>query len=342
MTNEQNVQVEAPANPNRVTVCVDAAGGDRPVETVLEGVALALEADPDLCVVLTGPADKIEPFAALHEGRCEAVPTTQVITMGDHPAEAVRHKRDSSIVVGCKLVRQGRAQGFFSAGSTGAVMAAATLGIGRIKGIDRPAITNPIPGPRPTVLLDLGANADCKPEYLVQFASMGSAYAHVVLGVEEPSVGLLNIGSEDTKGSMAVQENFAALKAAVPAFKGNAEPGDLFKGTFDVVVTDGFTGNIALKTIEATAKYLLSQVKEGVAKSLLTKLAALAIKPVMGGIKRQLSGDDYGGAVLLGVNGVVAIGHGATSPEAVKNGTLVVANAVRGGLVQAIEAACAR
>lgn len=324
-----------------VTVCVDAAGGDRPVATVLEGVALALEADPNLAVLLTGPAAEIEPFAAAHQGRCEAVPTTEVIAMDEHPAEAVRAKRDSSIVVGCRLVREGRAQAFFSAGSTGAVMAAATLGIGRIKGIERPAITNALPGPRPTVMLDLGANADCKPANLVQFAKMGIAYSQVAIGVEAPTVGLLNIGSEDTKGSMAAQACFAALKEQVPSFKGNAEGSDLFAGTFDVVVTDGFTGNVALKTIESTAKYILGQLKGAIGRSPLTKLAGAALKGGLYDLKAQMSGDQYGGAVLLGVKGVVLIGHGATSPEAVMNGTLRAAEAVRGGLVQRIAASLA-
>ncbi len=325
----------------KATVCVDAAGGDRPVATVLEGVALALEADPALQVVLTGPADEVEPFAAAHD-RCEAHPTTQVIGMGEHPAEAVRAKRDSSIVVGCKLVRQGAAQGFFSAGSTGAVMSAATLGIGRLPGIERPAITTALPGPKPTVFLDMGANADCKPEYLVQFASMGCAYARVVLGVENPRVGLLNIGSEEAKGSRFAQECFAALSQRVPEFAGNAEGVDLFNGSFDVVVTDGFTGNAVLKSVEGTAKFILKELKGVIMSSLLNKIAGKILQPSLGGLKDALSGDRYGGAILLGVKGVVAIGHGATSPEAVKNGTLCVARAVRGGLVQQVASLCAR
>jgi glycerol-3-phosphate acyltransferase PlsX len=322
-----------------VTVCVDAAGGDRPVSTVLEGVALALEADPALTVVLTGPADQVEPFAAAHE-RCRAHPTTQVIAMDEHPATAVRTKRDSSIVVGCKLVRSGEAGGFFSAGSTGAVMTAATLNVGRIKGIERPALAVPLPGPKPTVLLDVGANADCKPAWLVQFARMGRAYASVVLGCTDPCVGLLNIGSEDTKGSAFAQECFAALKEELPQFKGNAEGSDLFAGTFDVIVADGFTGNVALKSFEATAKYMLSQLKEAAASSLRAKLGAGLMLPSLGGIREKMSGDVYGGALLLGVDGVVAIGHGATSPEAVMNGTRVVAEAIRGGLVAQIGARC--
>lgn len=334
--NQEDIAVEQPA-----TVCIDAAGGDRPVSCVLEGVALALEADPKLNIVLTGPADQIVPFAEQAGPRCEAVPTTQVIAMDEHPAEAVRAKKDSSIVVGCRLVREGRAHGFFSAGSTGAVMTAATLGLGRIKGIDRPAITAVFPGPKPTVYLDLGANADCKPEYLVQFAKMGAAYARVVLGTESPRVALLNIGSEDTKGSMFAQSCFAALRQGVPEFVGNAEGNDILAGRFDVIVTDGFTGNAVLKGLEGTAKYLMGELMAAMKSSPEAAAAGKVLAPTLSKVKDALSGDKFGGAILLGVKGVVAIGHGATSPQAVKNGALVVAQAHRGGLVGQIAQRCA-
>lgn len=323
-----------------VRVVVDAVGGDEPPEVVLAGIEAALAADTQLHVVACGPAEVVEPFAATHE-RCEAQACTQVIGMAEHPVEAVRTKRDSSIVVGCRLVREGRAQGFFSAGSTGACMSAATLVVGRIHGIDRPALTTALPGARPTVFLDMGANADCKPHNLVQFAHMGCAYAKVVLGVESPRVGLLNIGSEDTKGSLEAQARFAALREQVPAFVGNAEGGDLTAGTFDVVVTDGFTGNVALKTMEGTVKFLLGQIKQVATSSLGGKVGGALLKPSLSGLKTRLSGDEYGGALLLGVKGVVAIGHGATSPDAVKNGTLAVARAARGRLVERIAELCA-
>ena len=326
-------------NPKPVVVCVDAAGGDRPVSCVLEGVALALQADEALSVVLTGPAEEVVPFAQAHE-RCRAHPTTQVIEMDEHPVQAVRTKADSSIVVGCKLVRQGEADGFFSAGSTGAVMTAAVLGIGRVKGIDRPALTAVLPGPKPTVFLDLGANADCKVDNLVQFAQMGVAYAQAALGIEAPSVALLNNGSEDTKGSMFAQECHARLRQEVPQFAGNAEGTDLLAGRFDVIVADGFTGNTVLKALEGMSKFLLGTIV-GAAKAdpaLAPSLAAL--KPVLAQAKDALSGDKYGGAILLGVKGVVAIGHGATSPEAVMNGTLCVAQVARAGLVAKIAQNC--
>lgn len=321
-------------------VVVDAVGGDEPPEVVLAGIEAALAADEELRVIACGPAEVVEPFAAAHE-RCEARACSQVIEMAEHPVEAVRTKRDSSIVVGCRLVREGKAQGFFSAGSTGACMSAATLVVGRIPGIDRPALTTALPGARPTVFLDMGANADCKPHNLVQFAHMGCAYAKVVLGVESPRVGLLNIGSEDTKGSIEAQARFAALKEQVAAFAGNAEGGDLTAGTFDVIVTDGFTGNVALKTMEGTAKFLLGQVKQAATSSLTSKIGGALLKPALGSLKTRLSGDEYGGAILLGVKGVVVIGHGATSADAVKNGTLAVARAVRGQLVERIAELCA-
>ena len=322
-------------------VCVDAAGGDRPVSCVLEGVELALEADENLKVVLTGPKDEIVPFADAHE-RCEAHPTTQVIAMDEHPVQAVRSKADSSIVVGCKLVREGAADGFFSAGSTGAVMTASVLGIGRIKGIDRPAITAVLPGPKPTVFLDLGANADCKADNLVQFAQMGVAYARIALGVAEPRVALLNNGSEETKGSMFAQECHARLRAEVPQFAGNAEGNDLLAGKFDVIVTDGFTGNTVLKGLEGMSKFLMGTIMGAAKASPELAAAAHALKPVFGMAAEALSGDKYGGAILLGVKGVVAIGHGATSPQAVMNGTLCVAQAVRARLVDQIAQSCAR
>lgn len=320
-----------------VTVCVDAAGGDEPVSVVLDGIADALASDPTLNVVVTGPADDVEPFAAQHPGRVEAVACSQVIGMDEHPAMAVRQKRDSSIVVGCKLVKAGRAQGFFSAGSTGAVLTAATLFTGRVKGVDRPALSVVLPGPKPTVILDVGANADCKPQNIVQFAQMGRVYARVALGLDEPTVALLNIGSEPTKGSAAALACYEELSQKAEGFRGNAEGVDLLKGTYDVVVCDGFTGNIALKTIEGTAKYMMSEIKGKVSKSLPLKLAAAAMKPAFKEIAGSLSGDVYGGAVLLGIDGVVIIGHGATSREAVKNGTLCVARAVRSDLVGAIK-----
>lgn len=322
-----------------VRLVVDALGGDEAPSVVLAGVEQALAAAPDIEVILTGPADVVEPFAAAHE-RCEAVATTQVIEMGEHPANAVRKKKDSSIVVGCRLVREGRAQGFFSAGSTGACMSAATLVMGRIPGVKRPCIASVIPSPvAKTILCDMGANADCKPEYLLQFAKMAQVYARTALGIANPSVGLLNIGEEETKGSQFAQDCHMLLKEQLPGFAGNAEGKDIALGGFDVIVTDGFTGNVALKTYEGVGKALLGALKESLMGSLKTKIGALLIKPALKELMSKVSADEYGGAQLLGVKGVCLIGHGNSDAHAVCSGVLATAAAIRMGMPAKLAAA---
>ena len=319
-----------------VTISVDALGGDNAPGVVLEGVAAALAEAAALDVILCGPADVVESFAAEHD-RCTARVTTEEIGMAEHPANAVRKKKDSSIVVGCRLVKEGAAQGFFSAGSTGACLAAGTLVIGRIKGISRPALATVVPSPvKPIVLCDVGANADCKPEYLVQFANMASAYASKIMGVSNPRVGLLNIGEEEEKGSTFAQEAHALMKEQVPNFVGNAEGRDVLDGPFDVIVCDGFTGNVCLKTIEGTAKTLFGELKKVLKSSLKSKLAALAIK---GDLKKMLSSidpDAMGGAPLLGVKGACIVGHGSSNARAIKNGVLASAAYVRSGVSEII------
>ena len=322
-----------------VRLVVDALGGDEAPSVVLAGVEQALAAAPDIEVILTGPADVVEPFTAAHE-RCEAVATTQVIEMGEHPANAVRKKKDSSIVVGCRLVREGRAQGFFSAGSTGACMSAATLVMGRIPGVKRPCIASVIPSPvAKTILCDMGANADCKPEYLLQFAKMAQVYARTALGIPNPSVGLLNIGEEETKGSQFAQDCHMLLKEQLPGFAGNAEGKDIALGGFDVIVTDGFTGNVALKTYEGVGKALLGALKESLMGSLKTKIGALLIKPALKELMSKVSADEYGGAQLLGVKGVCLIGHGNSDAHAVCSGVLATAAAIRMGMPAKLAAA---
>lgn len=315
--------------PEKVTIAVDALGGDNAPGVVLEGVELALSADQDLTVILCGPDDVVSPFAAAHD-RCVAQPTTEAISMGEHPAQAVRKKKDSSIVVGCRLVKEEAAQGFFSAGSTGACLAAATLVMGRAKGIARPALATVIPSPvRPVVMCDVGANADCKPEYLVQFGRMGSVYAQKMLGIEHPRTALLNIGEEEEKGSQFAQEAHKLMREKLPNFAGNAEGGDVLAANFDVFVCDGFTGNVCLKTIEGTSKVLFKTLKDIMMKSAVTKLGALALKGGLSDLKRQVSADTYGGAPLLGVKGACIVGHGSSNATAVKNGVLISAQLVR-------------
>lgn len=314
---------------DEVKVVVDAMGGDDAPGVVLEGVGQAVAQDPSLTVILTGPEDVIVPFAAQH-GNVIAQPTTEVIGMGEHPAEAVRRKKDSSIVVGCRLVKDGEAGGFFSAGSTGACMSAATLVIGRIKGVKRPAIATVLPSPvAKVVFADMGANADCKPEYLVQFARMARVYAQVTLGIDNPSVGLLNIGEEETKGSEFAQECHRLMKEHVPNFRGNAEGRALALGGFDVIVTDGFTGNVALKVYEGVGMALLAGLKETIYSTTKSKIGGLLIKDALSKFKDELSADKYGGAQLLGCKGVCLIGHGSSNAQAICSGVLATADAIR-------------
>ena len=314
---------------NRVCIAVDVLGGDIGPSVTLPGIELALAADSDLEVIACGPADVVEPFAAEHE-RVSACATTEEITMEEHPANAVRKKKDSSLVVGNRLVKEGRAGGFFSAGSTGACLAAATLVVGRIKGVARPALCTIIPSPKkPVVMCDVGANADCKPAYLVQFAQMASTYAEKVVGIADPKVALLNIGSEDTKGSKFAQETFALLKEEVPQFIGNAEGCDILSGEPDVYVTDGFTGNVCIKTIEGVTKMLFGEMKKIMLANPATKLGALSMKSGLSELKEQVSPDSYGGAPILGVKGACLVGHGSSNADAIKNGILTAARTVR-------------
>ncbi len=323
-----------------VTLAVDAMGGDDAPDAVLDGVATALAADRALAVALVGPATVVEPFAARHEG-ASAVVATETIAMGEHPAAAIRAKKDSSIAVGCRLVRDGSADGFFSAGSTGAMLAGATLVMGRLPGVLRPAIATVLPtaGP-PCVLIDAGANADCKAEHLLQFAHMGLTYAQCVLGVREPRVALLNIGEEATKGSQLALEAYALL-STVPGFIGNVEGRDIPAGAADVVVTDGFTGNVALKLMEGMSHQLLGEFKKALLSSPVNKVAAAVLRPSLDALRDKLDPDAHGAAPLLGVKGLALIGHGSSGPKAVASALRVGAVSVRGGLVERLTRALA-
>ena len=322
-------------------ICVDVMGSDKDPSELLEGVAMALEADPDLEVLVAGSAEAAGAFCEGHD-RARLLASTQVIGMSEHPASAVRQKKDASIVRAASAVRAGEAEGLFSAGSTGAVLTASTFGVGRIKGIKRPALAMAFPGysGRQTVFLDMGANADVKPEVMVQFAHMGRAFAKVVLGVEDARVGLLCNGSEETKGSEMALAYHAALAEGDCGFAGNAEGSDILAGTFDVIVADGFTGNVALKSIEGTGKFVIKRLKSAMEGSLRNKLGAALLSGTLKTLASDLSGDEYGGAILLGLRAPVVKGHGATSARAVCQGTLAAARFARAKLPQAIAEAC--
>ena len=321
-------------------ICIDAMGGDEPAEVVLDGCAQALEADSELNLLVAGDGDVVGPFAESHP-RTAPLVTTEVIGMGEHPAEAVRRKRDSSIVRGCQAVRKGEADAFFSAGSTGAVLTAATLHVGRVKGVKRPALAAVVPGldGAKRIMLDLGANADCRPEMIVQFALMGQVMAQKELGIAHPTVALLSNGTEDAKGSESVIAAHAALAEATSQgvnFIGNCEGTDILLGDVDVIVSDGFTGNVALKSMEGTAKYLSRRLRAMAKANLVTGLGGLLVKGALSEVAEDLSGDVHGGAVLLGCRAPVFIGHGATSAEAVKNGALAAERAVTHSLADDI------
>ena len=327
-----------------VRIAVDVMGGDEEPKVVLDGIDAALAADPALTVVAVGPEDIVKPFADARD-RVEALVAPDVIEMADDPIKAVMTKRKSSIVVACRAVKKGTAQGFFSAGATGAITAAATAYVTPFKYEEageqrplRPCLTTAVPNRAGglTVFCDLGANPDIEPGDLLRFAQMGAAYARTVCGVARPRIGLLSNGTEDTKGSHFTKECFALMSEKLEGFAGNCEGGDVVSGGYDVVAADGFAGNVALKATEGAAKFLMSELKGALMGSLKGKIAALLIKNDLSALKQKLSGDAKGGAILLGLRGVVLIGHGATSVEAVKNGTLATAEAVRAGLIDSV------
>ncbi|MFZ5596202.1 MAG: phosphate acyltransferase PlsX [Bacillota bacterium] len=317
-------------------ILVDAMGGDlAPRETVMG----ALEAGREgIGIILVGDRDRIMgEIAGPVPENVEVIHAAETILMGEQPVNAVRKKRDSSIVRCVQLLKEGAGSAFVSAGSTGAVMAASLLGLGRIKGIDRPAIASVIPGERGgTVLLDVGANVDCKPKNLVQFAIMGSLYAEKILEIDAPRVGLLNIGEEESKGNELTLGAFPLLKQSRLNFIGNVEGRDIFSGMADVVVCDGFTGNVVLKSSEGLAMSLMRMIREELTRNWLSKMGTALAFPALNQIKRRTDYAEYGGAPLLGVNGVVIVCHGSSTSHAVKNAVMVAAGAVRSGLLDAI------
>jgi glycerol-3-phosphate acyltransferase PlsX len=317
-------------------IAVDVFGGDNAPDVVLKGCELALKELPNIELHLCGKADVVDSFASSHP-RCVSHHATEVIEMGEHPASAVRAKKDSSIVVGCRLVKEKTCGGFFSAGSTGACLAAATLVIGRVKGVKRPALGIILPTyNKPTLFLDVGANAEVKSSNLLQFAQMGGAYAKAVMGVKSPKIGLLNIGEEDTKGTPLIQEAHLLMNKNLSSFAGNCEPSRLMMGDFDVVVTDGFTGNIALKTIEGSASLIFKYLKDALLANPKSKIGAALVKPELSKLKTKLNPDVFGGSPLIGVAGVCVIGHGSSNDQAIKNGIKVTAQTIQANLPQTL------
>ncbi len=306
-----------------VRIAVDALGGDRGPEAIVSGAVEAAGVEP----ILFGPA-------GLDTHGLELVPTTQEIAMDEKPAEAVRSKPDSSLVAACRAVGEGRADAVVSAGNTGAMLAACLLEFRRLPGVMRPAIAAPLPAMEGvSVLIDSGANADARPEHLLQFAYMGAIFAEEILGIERPSVRLLSIGEEPEKGNQLTLEAHELLAGSDLRFEGNTESRDLLKGAADVVVCDGFTGNIALKLMEGTIKTFLSALREETLRTRKGKVGGLLIRGAARGLRDRLDPDTYGGAYLLGLNGLAVIAHGNSSPKAIANAIGLAARGVEHDVV---------
>ncbi|MBE0479691.1 MAG: phosphate acyltransferase PlsX [Dehalococcoidia bacterium] len=321
-------------------IALDAMGGDHAPDEVLKG-CLEASKDNGLEIVLVGPEslvkERLENYSPNHNSGISFVNATQVIEMGDKPVTAVKEKRDSSIVVGIDLLDKREVSAFVSAGNTGAIMTAAWLTLGRKRGVNRPALGAVFPFPTgPVLCLDLGANADCKPGTLAQFGQMGHIYMRKIFRIESPRIGLLSSGEEDTKGSQMVQKAHKILKRSKLNFIGNVEGRDIASGKADVIVTDGFTGNVLLKLGEGLGEMLLTSLRKAVAENPALKEAALLLEPTFQSVIGTLDYRQYGGALLFGVNGNVIVAHGRSDAEAIKNAVNTARRAIAQEVVEAI------
>jgi len=324
-----------------ITIAVDAMGGDHAPRPEVEGSVLAAQ-EYGVRVLLVGQPNVIRAeLAQLSRPTVpiEIVPASEVITMEDHPAQAFRRKKDSSVHVGARLVKDRVADAFVSAGNTGAVMTTAKFIMGTLASVDRVALAAPFPNAKGgvSVLLDVGANVDSKPEHLLQFGVMGEIYYRVTFGSRKPRVGLLSVGEEEIKGNELTRAVYDRLKALPVHFVGNVEGGDLFSGKVDVVVCDGFVGNIALKICEGLAMEVMKFLRKTYKSSFASQVGYLLSKGAMKGIRQKMDYSEYGGAPLLGVRGVCVIGHGRSNANAVKNAIRVAAGLARARLNERIE-----
>jgi glycerol-3-phosphate acyltransferase PlsX len=315
----------------RIRVAVDAMGGDKAPEEIVAG---AIEAASDeVEPVLFGLRDVLDPLA----GGLEIVHAPDVVAMDEKPSDAAREKKESSMFAACRAVVEGSVGAVVSAGNTGAMLAAGLLEIRRLPDVHRPAIAVPLPAIGGTsVLIDAGANADARPEHLVQFAHMGAVFAEELLGIGSPSVALLSIGEEAEKGNRLVRETHPLLEASGLRFVGNVESRDLLKHAADVVVCDGFTGNMSLKLMEGTIRTLLDALREEITVTAAGKLGGLLIRRSAGRLRKRLDPETYGGAYLFGLRGLAVIAHGASSRTAVANAIRLAAQGVRGEVVERV------
>ncbi len=322
-------------------VIVDAMGGDNAPQAVIEGCTLALKEFPALCITLTGRQEIIEKELQKYDfdvSRINIVNATEVIDMAEPPVEAIRHKSDSSLVKGLRLLKNGEGSVFITAGSTGATIAGATLIVKRLPGVKRPALAPLLPTKTGKVLLiDCGANAECRPSFLAQFGLMGSVYMQKVEGVKSPRVGLVNNGSEAEKGNELTKAAYKLLEEMPIHFAGNAEGRDLVSGDYDVIVCDGFTGNVILKFMEGVAGVLMSLLSTELKSSMRTKLGAGLAMPAFKNFKKRMDYTEYGGALLLGVNGGIIKAHGSSNAKAIVSTLRQAVSFIDGNVVNVIK-----
>lgn len=309
---------------DRTIVALDAMGGDNAPKEMIKGAVQALERTDAVHVLLVGKEDVIRAELAQYtydKARIEVVNATEVIETAEPPVNAIRRKKDSSIVVGMKLVKEGKADAFVSAGSSGAVLVGGQVIVGRIKGVERPPLAPLIPTEKGvSLLVDCGANVDARPSHLVQFAKMGSIYMEHVVGIKNPKVGIVNIGAEEEKGNALVKETFPLLKEEKDInFIGSVEAREIPHGQADVVVCEAFAGNIILKLFEGVGSVLISEIKKGMMGSLRSKIGALLVKPALKKTMKSFDSSEYGGAPLLGLNGLVVKTHGSSTAKEICN-----------------------
>lgn len=327
-------------NSNNYSIVIDAMGGDFAPEEIIKGSIEAREAFR-VKIKLVGNKDKIKTVAAssqLNLDGIEIVPSSQEVSMNESPSEILKKKRNSSIFIGLELASMGQGNAFLSAGNTGAVMACSLFNMKRIENVLRPAIAVVIPlSNRKFVLIDAGANADCKPQYLKQFAIMGKIYSENILGIDNPRVALVNIGEEEKKGSELVVESYRLLKSYPKInFIGNIEGRELFEGAADVVVCDGFVGNVILKSVEGLANFFFGEIKQILTSGILAKLSALGLRNSFTMMKKRFDYEEYGGAQLLGLNGLVIISHGSSKSRAIKNAIKVAIEGLKTNITRKI------
>ncbi|RNB88053.1 phosphate acyltransferase PlsX [Brevibacillus nitrificans] len=313
-------------------IAVDAMGGDNAPRSTVQGALAAVKENPSLTIVLVGDEQGIRSqLSGEIPANIEIVPTTEVIDPDDEPVKAVRRKKNSSLVVAVQMARENLVDAAISAGNTGALMTAGLLYAGRMEGIERPALATFIPNikGRVTLTLDVGANMDAKPHHLLQYAVMGSLYAERVLGFEKPTVGLLNVGTEEGKGNELTKAVFPLLTDADLNFVGNVEARDVLEGACDVLVCDGFVGNVLLKAVEGAAATIFSQLKQEFTSSLINKVGAAILKPGLMRFRKRMDYAEYGGAPLLGLRSPVIKAHGSSDAKAVKNAIASAATFVK-------------